>query len=112
MSFLSRAITRHVHKAVDEAIPRILDEKLPAIIDRIAKRRFAENPSVELTEAGFCLALSLALREHWPDLDRHTATYWLWDYLGVPFGAAGYSWTPAAAKELADAYVAEFGEQP
>lgn len=111
MNWLRKLVEQHVEKTVAETIETALSpERLEPIIVRIAAKRFAETPDAELTEAGFNLALGIALRKHWPHVSRHQATLWLLDYLGVPFGAAGYIWTPAAADDLARQYVTEFGE--
>lgn len=112
MSILSRLIQRAVGEVIEQTIPRLLDEKLPSAIDEVAISVFAARPDAELTEAGFTLALSLALRAHWPDVGRCEAASWLWDYIGAPFGTAGYDWTPRAAAAIAASYVGDFSEEP
>lgn len=112
MGILRRIIDNHISSVIAEVVPKLLDERLPAIIDRIAADRFASDPAARLTEAGFGLAMSLALRAHWPELSRVEATRLMWEYVEVPFGADGYDWTPLGAKEIALAYASEFGERP
>jgi hypothetical protein len=107
---LKRAISETVEEVVSTTIDQVLAEKLPAIIRKHLKERFAEDPTLSLTKAGFYWAFVIALQGHWPDVPNETAARWLDDYLDAPVGAPGYEWTPRAAGELASAYVQEFGE--
>ena len=102
-----------VDKVVREEFPKMLDARLPAIIDEHLANSFAENPELQLTESGMGAAMSLALRKHWPDLDRKTSLDWMWEYVessGIQFNDPACEWTPRAAEELAFSYVQEFGE--
>ena len=110
MGSLSELIERQVSETIEREVPRLLDEKLPPIIDGIAASVFAARPDAELTEVGFNMALSLALRAHWPNIGRSEAACWLREYAGVPFGTDGYDWTPRAAKTIAAAYVSDFSD--
>lgn len=110
MSWLRRLVRKHVENTVDETIAKVIDDKLPALIEKIITEKYESDPNLELTETGFSWALSIALRKHWPQIDGETAARWLWDYVGVPFGAKGYQWTYAGAQGLALLYVQEFGE--
>jgi len=107
---LKRVITEKVEEVVSATINQVLDEKLPAIIRKHLTKRFAEDPTLSLTKAGFYWAFVIALQGHWPDVPNETAARWLDDYLSAPVGTSGYEWTPRAAGELAAAYVQEFGE--
>lgn len=112
MSAIRRMIAKTVDEVIRDQVPKLLDQKLPAIIEKIASEKFTANPDAPLTEAGFGWALGLSLREHWPDVSTGQAAKWLWEYVGVPYGAKGYLWTPAAAAEVARQYVDDFGERP
>lgn len=70
----------------------------------------ADRDNLELTEVGFDWALAISLKRHWPDIDTQTAIRWLREYIGVPYGTAGYDWTVSAAREIAAQYAADFGE--
>mgnify|MGYP001443662189 CR=1 FL=1 len=111
MSILSRLLQCHVKQVVGEIVIKTVDDLLPSLVDEIAVAKFERGPNLELTNAGFGLALSIALRKHWPDLDGETAARWLWDYISTPFGSKGHDWTYSAAKEIAAQYVSEFGER-
>ena len=102
-----------VDRFMRNEFPKMLDRELPTIIDEHLAKRFAENPELQLTKVGMGAAMSLALRKHWPDIDRRTAIDWMWEYIefsGIRFGDPDYEWTPRAAEELALSYVQEFGE--
>lgn len=99
-----------IEKTVTETIKKVIDDELPGLVEKIITEKYEKQPNLELTEVGFSWALSIALRKHWPQMDNKTASRWLWDYVGVPFGAKGYKWTYSGAKELASEYVQEFGE--
>lgn len=99
-----------ISKTVRETIIKAIDDRLPALLEEIMTDKFEREPNLELTNAGFGWALSIALRKHWPDIDRGTAARWLWEYVGVPHGRKGYEWTYAAAQEIAAQYVSDFGE--
>lgn len=99
-----------ISRVVSETIVKVVDERLPSLIEEIMTAKFEREPNVNLTNAGFGWALSIALRKHWPNLDGKTAARWLWDYIDVPYGSKGYVWTYAAAREIAAQYVSDFGE--
>lgn len=113
MGWLDKIIGDAVTDVIRHELPKMLDRELPVIIERHMNRRFIENPDMPLSKAGFGWAMMLSLRKIWPDLDRKTASEWMWGYLdfaGITFGDPDYEWTPRAAKELARSYAQEFGE--
>lgn len=87
---------------------------LPALIGHAVAasvvKAVTNDPDKPLSEIGFRWACAIALKQHWPDLDIRTASYWLTDYIGVPVGTPGYDWTYSAAQDLAREYVGQFGE--
>ena len=111
--FFKDAIKEGVDRFFREEFPKMLDRELPGIIEGHLNKRFIDNPDMPLSEAGFGWAMILSLRKLWPDLDRKTASKWMWGYLhsaGITFGDPDYDWTPRAARDLARSYVEEFGE--
>lgn len=107
MSWIKRLIEPLVAKTIEEEI----DKALPNIIESHLRKRFRAEPDLTLTPVGWNWALALALTEHWPEVPKLDAIRWLSEYIEVPFGTDGYSWTAGAAYEIADEYVREFGEQ-
>jgi hypothetical protein len=91
-------------------IDRQLDQRLPSIIEDILADRFKNRPDNPLSEVGFNWALALSLRALWPNVTNAEAVRWLREYIDTPHGAAGYDWTPSAAKLIAYEYVNEVGE--
>lgn len=72
--------------------------------------RLFERREQQLTQTGFEIAFGMALARYWPGTTVGEARSWLWDYIGVPFGTAGFLWTTGAALDLARQYANEFGE--
>lgn len=107
---MKRVIHDTIENYVRDKVPKILDARLPSIIKEHLAKRFADEPDLSLTKAGFYWAFAIAIQCLWPDVTNETAARWLEDYLPAPVGTAGYDWTPRAAGELAKSYVAEFGE--
>lgn len=110
-SWLGKMIGRQAaDQVLKKELPRLLDEQLPDIVVNCMRRMFRDDPDQPLTEIGFRWALALSLTDLWPDLDRLTAVEWLTDYLDVPYGTQGHSWTARWADALAREYAMEFGE--
>ncbi len=110
MSIFSKFFRSEIERSVKNAIEKVVDSKLPALVEDVISEKLAKTPDAHLTREGFGWALSIALRKHWPELDGPTAARWLWDYLDVPYGTTGYTWTYAAAQDLAREYAEQFGE--
>ncbi|MBP2560805.1 hypothetical protein J2857_003574 [Neorhizobium galegae] len=104
------ALDAIIAEAVSETIIKVIDDCLPSLAEEVLTKKFEREPDLELTNAGFGWALSIALRKHWPDLDGETASRWLREYIAVPHGRKGYTWTYATACEIAAQYVSDFGE--
>jgi len=110
LHLLRKLIRRRVAETVNETILNTVEARLPDIIEKCISEKLEGEPDLPLSHAGFGWALSIGLRKHWPDVDGKTAAQWMWEYLGVPHGRKGYTWTYAAACDLAAQYVSDFGD--
>lgn len=92
--------------------PQSLQETVVNVVVNRLAENFERKPNQDLTEIGFDWALAFALKRYWPDIDTSTAIRWLREYIGVPYGTVGYTWTAAAANDVAREYAEQFGEAP
>lgn len=59
------------------------------------------------TKAAFEVAFFRKVQSFWPHVTREETDKWLYEYLEIPFGTHGHSWSVSAAIETAEAYVSE-----
>jgi hypothetical protein len=111
-SFFSKSIRQAAEEGAMKAARTYLEHRLPDVINEVAREKFAANPDMHLTNAGFGFAMALELNALWPDLDTGTAAKWMWDYIRDGLDVDKREWTPATAKRLAQSYASEYGEQP
>lgn len=109
-SYFLKSVRQAAEDGAMTAVAKHLQTRVPEIIMEVAKEKFAANPHMLLSNAGFGMAMALELQGHWPDLDTETAAKWMWDYIGGGYEVAKSDWTPATAGRLARDYVSKFGE--
>ena len=59
------------------------------------------------TKAAYDAAFHRTVQAAWPRTTREETDKWLYEYLEVPFGTQGHSWSVMSAIETGQAYVSE-----
>jgi hypothetical protein len=111
MGWISRLANKSAENAIIDYINSDkFSDAVDGILYEISEKNIDVTPDRGLSELGFHWCLFVALRRHWPDVDKHDSVNWLMAYIGVPYGTYGYDWTGGSAKYVAQEYAEQFGE--